>query len=115
MFKFLTSVLAKIRQFDIKDSRWFTIEAARTIPLLGLALLLFYPDLETLKVVKYVFGFLFVIALVSHTIRAALFPYINLRDYAKKALDTPLGAGIVFFGFCIIICTIMVVAAGFFR
>lgn len=104
-----------IQNFDLKNSRWLTVEFFRTIPLIVLATLMFWPDFSTLKVVQYVFGFLFVIALISHTIRKALFPYIDLRECSKRAMETPLSAAIVFIGFCAIICTLMIVAADFFH
>ncbi len=104
-----------ITNFDLTDSRWFTKEFFRTIPLILAALLCFAPDWSTLLVVKYVFGFLFAIALISHFLRKVLFPYVKLGDVAREAAKTPLSAAIVFFGFCLIICTIMLVAADFFK
>ena len=102
-------------KFNVQNSNWFTTEFFRTIPLIILAILMFAPDWSTLLVVKYVFGFLFAIALITHTIRKVLFPYISLRDYAAKALETSQGAAVVFFGFCIIICTVIFAAVEFFQ
>ncbi len=112
---FLNKIIASVKNFKLERAHWLTIEFFRTIPFLLLAILMFYPDWTTLNVVKYVFGFLFVIALVTHTIRKALFPYVDLRKYAERSLDTPAGASVVFLGFCFIICTIMFVAADFFK
>lgn len=109
------NLISFFKNFNLKNSRWLTVEFFRTIPLILLATLMFWPDFSTLKVVQYVFGFLFVIALISHTIRKALFPYIDLREYARKSLETPISAALVFAGFCAIICTLMVVAADFFH
>lgn len=103
------------RDFDIRTSSWFTVEFFRTIPFILLAILMFYPDWSTLLVVKYVFGFLFVIGLISHFIRKVLFPYVSLGKYTEKALENPISASIVFLGFCLVICTIMLVAASFFK
>jgi len=104
-----------IKNFDLTNSRWFTKEFFRTIPLILACILCFAPDWSALLVVKYVFGFLFAIALISHFLRKVLFPYVKLGDVAAKAAQTAQGASIMFFGFCLVICTIMLVAADFFK
>lgn len=115
-FKQLKNLIKNfIKNFDLKHSKWLTVEFFRTLPLVVLATFMFWPDFSTLKVVQYVFGFLFVIALISHTIRKVLFPYIDLREYARKALETPVSASLVFVGFCAILCTLMIVGADFFH
>lgn len=104
-----------IHSFDLTNSRWFTKEFFRTLPLIIACILCFWGDWATLGVLKYVFGFLFAIALISHFTRKVLFPYVKGADVAKQAIQTPLGAGLVFLGFSLIICTTMLVAADFFK
>jgi hypothetical protein len=109
------SLKDKITGFDIKNSRWLTVEFFRTIPLIIACILMFAPDWESLLVVKFVFGFLFALALISHFIRKVLFPYLSLKDYAVKALENPISSGMVFLGFCLIICVTFMTGAQFFR
>lgn len=104
-----------INGFDLSHSQWFTKEFFRTLPLILACLLCFWGDWSTLGVLKYVFGFLFAIALISHFIRKVLFPYVKVAEVARSAIQTPLGAGLMFLGFCLIICTTMLVAADFFK
>lgn len=104
-----------IKTFDLSKSRWFTVEFFRTLPLILACALMFWGDWTTLSILKYVFGFLFAIALISHFLRKVLFPYVKLGEVASEASKTSLGAAIVFLGFCGIICTLIVVSADFFK
>ena len=112
MFERIKTLIAN---FDLSHSRWFTKEFFRTLPLVIACLLCFANDLQTLNVLRYVFGFLFAIALISHFTRKVLFPYVKGSEIARAAMQTPLGAGLMFLGFCLIICTTMLVAADFFH
>ena len=104
-----------IQNFDLANARWFTVEFFRTIPLILLCLLGFWGDWSTLYIVKYVATLVLALALLSHLIRKVLFPYVKLGQVANTAIMTPLGAAIVFFGFCMVICTLLVVGAMFFK
>lgn len=104
-----------IRNFDIQYANWFTTEFFRTIPLIVLCLLCFWGDWGTLLILKYVFGIMFALALISHFIRKVLFPYVKLGEVAREATKTPLGAAIVFFGFCLVVCVLLSVSAEFFK
>ncbi len=109
------SFLDKIRNFDLTDSRWLTKEFFRTIPLIIACLLCFWGDWGTLLILKYVFGIVFAIALLSHFIRKVLFPYVKLGDVSREAAKTPLGAGLMFLGFCMILSVLLLVSAEFFK
>lgn len=50
-----------------------------------------------------------VIVGISHIIRRVLFPNIDLKEFARVALDNPIAASIVFLGICIILSTFIVV------
>lgn len=53
------------------------------------------------------FGLGMVTALIavafSHLARRALFDYLDLGEYARRAKETPVGAGLVFLGVCLVI------------
>lgn len=42
-------------------------------------------------------------AALSHALRRLLFPYVDLKEYAARAKDSPLGAAVVFVGVCIVL------------
>lgn len=48
-------------------------------------------------------GAAFFAAALSHIMRRAVFPSLDLSQYARKALESPAGAGMVFLGVCIVI------------
>lgn len=101
--------------FSDTNPRWLTMEFFRTVPMIVLAVFLLWGDPATLGIVRYVVGFLILIALLTHTLRKVLFPYVDLREFVSSAKATPLGAGLVFLGFSLIICTIIMTAAAFFK
>jgi len=49
------------------------------------------------------------VAGISHITRRILFPQIDLKEFAKKALDEPLSSAIVFLGICVVVSTFIVV------
>lgn len=46
---------------------------------------------------------------ISHIVRRILFPDVDLREYAWKALDNPVASSIVFLGICIVLSVFVVV------
>lgn len=70
---------------------------------------------SNLHIAAYMTGFGVTVSLITHITRRILFPYINLSQYAKKALEEPTSAGMVFMGICIIIAFTIVASAGFFK
>ncbi len=105
---------------DVKAARQklkkqITADVLRVLSGVVLMCLLFLPDLiENLMIVKYVTGFLIAVAVMTHLTRRILFPYIDLKQYAVKALDNPISSAIIFFGICIIIAVTIDTAGNFF-
>jgi hypothetical protein len=95
-------------------NRWKLDGIRVALLILGLVLC-FAPDVSALLIVKYVFGFLFSQALVSHVIRRVLFPTADMRDYLVKAKEDPIASAIVFLGMVLIICVSFVTGAFFFK
>lgn len=110
----------KLREME-EDLKHDLVKVIRTdLGRVGIGLfimcLMFLPDLvENLQIVKYVSGFLIFVAVVTHVTRRLLFPYINLKYYAIRALADPVASAIVFFGVCLIISVSIWSAAGFFK
>jgi len=44
---------------------------------------------------------------ISHVLRRLHFPSLDLQLIAKVAMESPTGAGLVFIGICMFICTLM--------
>lgn len=82
-------------------------EAKRFLPLILAAALILVPDAGSF-VVLYALGITIVVSAISHIIRKILFPYIDLKMFADKALETPLSAAIVFCGVVTILSVIIV-------
>lgn len=78
-------------------------ESTRLIPMLLVAGLILLPDAGSF-VILYSIAITIGLASVSHILRKIMFPYINLRHYAEKALETPMSAAVVFLSFSLILC-----------
>lgn len=75
----------------------------------------FYPDTGALQTALFIFGVFLTVALISHVTRKyALFPYVDMRKFADKALEDSVGSGLVFLGICSIIAVSISTAATFF-
>lgn len=46
---------------------------------------------------------------ISHVVRRILFPNIDLKEFARPALNHPIAASIVFLGVCIVLSVLVVV------
>lgn len=68
--------------------------------------LVLVPDAGS-HVVLFALGITILVSAVSHVIRKILFPYLDLETVATRAIDTPVGAGMVFMGVTIILSTII--------
>lgn len=100
---------------DLKTINSYKVDIIRLAVLLALAALLFAPNWsEQFAVVKYVFGFLIAQAAISHIVRRALFPYIDMRRYFFKALEEPLSASVVVFSLCMIVAVTIYSTSQFF-
>jgi hypothetical protein len=102
----------------------FRTDIGRVIIGILLMVLLFYPfGIEqghvelaaNLRIVMYVTAFCIATALITHITRRILFPYIDLKVYARKALETPMASAVVFLGICLIISVTVWSAVSFFK
>jgi hypothetical protein len=82
-------------------------ESKRIIPMLLIAGMILIPDHGSLVVI-YSLGITIALAAASHILRKIMFPYINLRHYAERALETPMSAAVVFLSFSIILSVFVV-------
>lgn len=83
----------------------FHVVCRNWLPLLAAAILLL-PDAGS-HVVFYALGITLLVSIVSHLVRKILFPYIDMSVFAKKALETPIGASIVFCSISVILSVII--------
>ena len=110
-------MITKFESF-VKSSRLFASqwqEAVRIVVSLAVIAICFWPDFAAMQTTLFVLGVFFAIALISHLVRKyALFPYLNMKRYAAKALETPLAASIVFASVCAVIVVSISTTAAFF-
>lgn len=78
----------------------------QALPLLAIAGLILVPDSGSM-VVLYALGISLLVSSVSHIVRKVLFPYVNLQAFTDKALESPVGAAIVFFSVVMILAVII--------
>lgn len=97
--------------FDRLPAKWR--RTVTEIVRLALLFVLFYAltggDMGIVTTLSYSVGLLVFHAVFSHLLRRILFPYLNLRDYAKVALESPLAAAIVFSSICGLLAVFIVV------
>ena len=73
-------------------------ELLRLVPIIGAGLVFLHSDTGGIKLVLYMIGILLLICAAVHLLRKVLFPYLDLKAYTDKALETPQSAGMVFLG-----------------
>ena len=73
-------------------------ELLRLVPIIGLGLVFLHSDTGGIKLVLYMIGILLLICAAVHLLRKVLFPYLDLKEYTDKALESPQSAGMVFLG-----------------
>ena len=61
------------------------------------------------------FGGSFVIAALSHIVRRIFFHPISMHKTGEKALENPIGAGLVFLGICLVLSAFVLVMGGMIR
>jgi hypothetical protein len=81
-----------------------------------LIVICFYPDFAALRTAMFITGVFLVVALISHLTRKyALFPYLDMGKYARKALEeNSVAAAIVFASVTGVIIVSISTAATFF-
>lgn len=86
-------VAAAVEKKTIKQHS--IVELKRVVPFLILGLLALLPMWDASQVVLYFVGVAGLIAIATHILRKAYFPYIDLEIFVRKALEHPIGAAIV--------------------
>lgn len=82
-------------------------ESMRWVVLGAVSLLALIPMWDASQVVFYFIGVVSLIALFSHITRRVFFPYVDVEQYAKKALEEPLSAAIVFLSITLLLCVML--------
>lgn len=77
------------------------------VPALGVLAL----DMPVMLTLMYSLSAIFIVAAVALVIRLILFPYVDLEVVEDIANESPTGAGLVFFGICLMISCIVLAAA----
>ena len=70
-----------------------------------------YDAAGVLFVSKTMIGHFILIALCSHYVRRILSPYVDMRKFAARAYETPLGASIVYLSLSLVIASMYIAAA----
>lgn len=68
--------------------------------LLAPAFVVLSTDMPVLMTLLYSVSAILVVVAMAHTVRRVLFHYIDLAVLAEKAVESPLGAAVVFLGVC---------------
>lgn len=56
-------------------------------------------------------GWVIGLAAFSHITRRILFSYVGMREFSKAAVQSPVGAGLVFLGVCLVLAVLMLCGA----
>lgn len=83
----------------------------RVWALLVPAVLVLAVDLPVLFTLGYSLAAMLVIVAVAHVIRRVLFPYLDLEEVENQASTSPIGAGLVFLGTCVLFSALALGAA----
>lgn len=86
-------------------------ELLRFIPMLSLTVFFFTGDVLASGPLIMATSFIIAFTGLSHILRKMLFPYIDMKEYACKGLETSIGAAIVFFAIALLLMTLMLCAA----
>jgi len=113
--KFIQKLLAKTKYDELFAADIRALDMYRIVFLALIMIGLFAPDWSSLQIVKYVAGFLAAIALLTHITRKLMFPYIDLRKYAEKALEDSKASALVVFSMCLIVSVTIFSVAQFFK
>ena len=83
-------------------------EMYRVLPMLVIVIVVLVPSNSGYVVLYDVCGVLVATALGSHILRRLAFPYLNLESYARRALDSPIAAALVFLAVTILTATFVI-------
>lgn len=86
----------------------------RILLMIGLGVLLFWPDFTMFKIIQYVLGIQVALSLISHISRKMLFPKVDLDVFFNKAKEEPLSASIAIFSVSVVLAVLIFVSAHMF-
>ena len=90
-------------------------EIQRLLTMISVICFCFYPDWAALHTTLFIVGVFFAVAMISHLVRKyAFFTYLDMRQFAAKALEEPLAASIIFASITSVIVVSITTAATFF-
>lgn len=99
---------------DIRRNRWDDLSRLGVFlglggaAMVGSVPLADYANMPEIAAIGWWVSIMFVMAAATHILRRVLFPYIDLKKVAGKAVESSAGAGAVFLGVCFVIgCMLM--------
>lgn len=66
-----------------------------------------YSDAAVAQTLVFSMAIMVAIAAISHWVLKIYFPYIDRMQYAQRAMETPLGASIVFLALALVLCMLL--------
>ncbi len=100
----------------LKLEQWLrsVVQLARTVfdirvlaLLLPTMLYIGYSDVAVAQTLVFSMAIMIAIAAISHWVLKIYFPYIDRMQYAQRAMETPLGASIVFLALSLVLCVLL--------
>lgn len=90
-------------------------EGKRLTPLIALLGVFLYVDYDGTYAIIYMLGLMTLIALFSHIARRLMFPYLNMKEIADRADESPMSSAIVFASIAAIICCLILAVGGMLK
>lgn len=87
-------------------------EQKRLVPLLAVLAFMYWWDSDGFGVVVYMLGLMTTIAVAVGPLRRVMFSHLDMGKVTDKAEETPVSAGLVFVGVCVVIATIILSVGG---
>lgn len=87
-------------------------EAKRIIPLILILGFMYWHDPDGFGVIIYMLGLMSTIAVAIGPLRRVMFSHLDMGKVTDKAEETPMSAGLLFLGICIVISAIIISVGG---
>lgn len=104
-------MLKTILAYFVPDFRRGHFFDFRLWVLLVPAFLVLSTDLPVLLTLLYSMSAILVVVAMAHTVRRILFHYVNLGVMVAKAVETPLGAAVIFLDVCFVTSSVVLATA----
>lgn len=100
----------------LKLEQWLrsVVQLARTVfdirvlaLLLPTMLYIGYSDAAVAQTLVFSMAIMVAIAAISHWVLKIYFPYVDRMQYAQRAMETPLGASVVFLALALVLCMLL--------